>query len=382
MRLFFALVLLIASALPAADDPRFEEAYDLYLRGRFQEALQLYQQITKDSPKFAGAWYEMGLCQKELRQFGQAANSFRQATNLSPNLAPAWAEMGASYVAAQKWDEAVTALQQAVKLDAKNAEAFANLGYAMWQKADPDNAEKMLKKAISLDATHVPAYVDLGNLYLKLAKTQQGLDLLRKGFELDPTSKSAVNAYTKAVQESGSDRDKAYMSAWQAEVASRFQEAEQTLLKLVAEDPADFRSLALLGHVYLHQSPSKPNDSIMCYLDAITQESKAKGSDKLPVGSMSLVLEGLGIAHLKVGEYAKAEEQFKKGKSLDKENAWFPYDLALSAAMQGKGSAAVTYLTEACKLDPEMAGEAKDDPGFDAVRANKDFQKVLTTYGD
>ncbi len=376
------LALALASVLLAADDPRFDEAYELYLKGRFQEALQLYQEVQKANPKFAGVYYEMGLCHKELRQFQQAANSFRQATNLNPSFAQAWAELGSASIGAKKYDDAVTSLQQAVKLDPKNAEAFANLGYAMWQKADLDNAEKMLKKAISLDGTQVQAHVDLGNLYLKLAKTQPGLDLLRKAFELDPTSKAAQKAYAAAVQENGSDRDKAFMSAWQAEVSSRFPEAEQTLLKLVAEDPADFRALALLGHVYLHQTPSKPNDAIMSYLDAIAQDAKAKAADKLPVGSMSLVIEGLGIAHLEVGEFAKADEQFKKGKSLDKQNAWFPYDLALSAAKQGKGSSAVTYLTEACKLDPEMANEAKDDPGFDAVRTNKDFQKVLSTYGD
>lgn len=380
MRIVLALV--VACSLATAGDPRFDEAYDLYKKGRFQEALQLYQQVTQANPNFAGGWYEMGLCQKELRQFKDAVTSFRRATNLQPSLAPAWAELGAAAVGAGNFDEAVPALRQAVKLDPKNAEAFGNLGYALWQKADLDNAEKMLKKAISLDATYVPAYIDLGNLYLKLAKTQQGLDHLRKGFELDPTNKSAMNAYAKAVQEAGSDRDKAYMSAWQAEVSSRFQEAEQTLRKLVAEDPADFRALALLGHVYLHQKPPKPNDAIMCYLDAITQESKAKAQVKLPVGSMSLVLEGLGIAYLKVGEYAKAEEQFRKGRSLEKQNAWFPYHLALCAAMQGKATSAITHLTEACKLDPEMANEAKDDPGFDSIRANKDFQKLLATYGD
>lgn len=381
MRIAIVFLSLVAPLL-AQQDPQFEEAWDLYMRGRLTESLAAYQQVTQKNPKFAGGWYEMGLVQKDLRQFPGAVQSFTRATTINNQLAPAWAELGATQVALQKWDEAITALQNAVKLDKNNAEAFANLGYAMWQKADPDNGEKMLKQAIKLDPNLVAAYVDLGNLCMKLAKNPQGLDLLRKGFELDPLDKRAANSYTKAVVDFGSEHDKAFMTAWQNEASGKYKEAEVALVKLTAADSSDFRALALLGSVYLHQEPPKPNDAITCYLDAVEQNGKAKSADKLPPGSLAFIMEGLGIAYMKVNEWGKAEEQFKKGMTIDKENAWLPYDVALVEAAQGRGTNAVASLADACKLDAQMADEAKGDPGFDSLKTNKDFQKLLSQYGD
>ena len=91
----------------------------------------------------------------------------------------------------------------------------------------------------------------------------------------------------------------------------------------------------------------------------------------------STVAAGRGAAYHRLGEYARAIEEFDRAIELDPELAGAYYSVACVWALQGHVACAVSWLGAAVELDAECAKVQRTDTDFDGVRDDPQFRRFL-----
>jgi tetratricopeptide (TPR) repeat protein len=359
----------------------FDRGFELYSQGRFKEAEVEYRKALKEYPQSIGANLELGRLLRETDRPKEALPFLNTARELAPTLAAAYLELGTAHVALKDWDKAEENLKKASKLDGKDAFGWWRLGYVYMQKEKWSDAEKSLKRSLRLDDDIAEAWLDLGMVQRKTGKGEDALISLRKSVETDPSLTAAFEEYASAVEELGSDIQKKNIKAWKAYQGEKYGEAERGIRSLLEGDPENFRSHILLGHILLHQSPAKPADAVAAFEGALTLEKKAKRSEKLPFRSKSLVLEGIGIAHLLLKDTKMAKDAFARGVRTAPEYAGHFYYLAVVAAREGKETELFRKLNQVREKDHDgsWVKRAMEDEEFKIYqdRKTKGFIEAL-----
>ena len=151
-----------------------EEAYDLYLKGRYY--------WNKRSPE----------------AFKQAVQFFTAATDKDPTYALAWSGLADTYSLMSGYGgsmplkdahpKAKAAALKAVELDDSLAEAHTSLGLAKESEWDWTGAEKEYTKAIELNPNYATAHHWYSALLSALGKQGEALAEAERAIELDPLS--------------------------------------------------------------------------------------------------------------------------------------------------------------------------------------------------
>lgn len=160
-----------AVATSSSDDP---EAYNLYLRGRYE-------------------WHKR--TEQGLRA---AADYFAQATLRAPQYARAYAGLGDAHAVLGFYDylpprnafpQAKSAALRALQLDPTLAEAHATLGYVAlyyeWQWAE---AERQFKRSIELNPRYSTAHQWYANLLTAMGRFDEAVREMRTAMDIDPLS--------------------------------------------------------------------------------------------------------------------------------------------------------------------------------------------------
>jgi eukaryotic-like serine/threonine-protein kinase len=151
------------------------EAYQLYLKGRFQ-----WNKRTTDSLR-------------------QAADLYRQAIETDPGYALAYSGLAETYVLFPIYSVAAprdsmplakAAAQKALEIDDSLARAHAALGsYLTYNEFDRVGAEREYRRAIELDPNYATAHHWLGNnVLIPTKRFDEGIQALKRAEELDPLS--------------------------------------------------------------------------------------------------------------------------------------------------------------------------------------------------
>ena len=75
-------------AAPAAPAASFESAMKLYRRGRYDAAINAFEQVVANDPNNAAAWYFMGYAHYVKRHLTQAQEAFGKAFAVNPAFDP------------------------------------------------------------------------------------------------------------------------------------------------------------------------------------------------------------------------------------------------------------------------------------------------------
>src|SRR5262249_17765562 len=140
-------------------------------------ALVEFQDIVRDRPEVAGAWYYIGLCQFKLNRYKQVQSPMSRAIDLleaqspeSPDIDGAWYTIGFSYFVLGDYEKALEPLRRYVELSSKAGRAV-------------DTAAERA----------------LGRSYFFLERYDEALPLLSKSrrSSAEPVSGSAANGQAK-----------------------------------------------------------------------------------------------------------------------------------------------------------------------------------------
>ncbi len=310
------------------------EAYQLYLKGRYHFAKRTKEDILK------------------------GIDYFQQAIKLDPNFALAYAMIAESYVSLPAYPylspkeavpQAKAAAKRAVEIDPTLAEGHTFLAYSLavydWNWAE---AEREFKRAIELDPNSSAPHLRYGQIYLTpLGRNEEAIAEVKQALELEPLSLFNNSVLTAT-----------YYFARQSDRALEQGKKTSDL------EPNFPTGRWTLGSVY--------NANGM-YAEAIDLSEKSLQSD--PTNQVQLGLAG--YAYAKSGRRFKAEEVITKFSEIAKTQYVMSYRIANIYAALGDKDKAFAELDKAFENRDWELHRLKVDPLMDPLRDDPRFKEML-----
>jgi tetratricopeptide (TPR) repeat protein len=148
----------------SADDPRqtaaeyFQQAYQLQMKGEYQQAIDLYTRSIKSFPT-AEAYTFRGWTYSFLGDYDRAIAECLEAIKIDPDFGNPYNDIGAYLIEQEKWEDAIPWFEKAITAPRYEARVYPhfNLGRVyehlhQWQKA-----KECYTAALSLDERYVAA---------------------------------------------------------------------------------------------------------------------------------------------------------------------------------------------------------------------------------
>jgi tetratricopeptide (TPR) repeat protein len=133
----------------------FDKARDAAKKHKWDEAEKDFQKAVDTYPKYATAWYQLGLVQQEKKNEDAARKSYAQALAADAKFVSPYQELAAMAAREQKWQEVIDNTDHLLRLnpvDFPQAWLFNSL--ANYYLKNLDAAEKSAREGISHDSAH------------------------------------------------------------------------------------------------------------------------------------------------------------------------------------------------------------------------------------
>jgi eukaryotic-like serine/threonine-protein kinase len=316
------------------------EAYQLYLKGRYHFAKRTKEDILK------------------------GIENFEQAIELDPNFALAYVEISDSYASMPAYPylspkeaapQAKAAARKALEIDPSLAEAHTALGFSLvvfdWNWAE---AEREFEKALELNPNNSVAHYKYGFHYLApLARHDEAITELKRAVELEPLS-LITNANLAG----------AYMFAGQND---RALEQARTTYEL---EPNFVSGQYWLALAYTANG---------MHAEAIALSEKVLQTDS--TSQYTYMLRVAGYSYAKSGRRREAEEVIKRFKDIAKTRYVKSYWVAsIYAALGDKDQAFVELENAFAERDWDLH-RLKVDPLMNPLRDDHRFQDLMGRIG-
>jgi serine/threonine-protein kinase len=313
------------------------EAYELYLKGRFQ-----MNRLMDDG-------------------FLKARDYFQQAIDRDPNYALAHAALAEAYVTLggfnvltphEAFPKARDSATRAFQLDQNLAESHASLGMVSFAYDwDWKTAEQELKHALDLNPNYSEGHQLYAYYLTAMRRFEESLQQMQRSRELDPTSLSKVSGIGDVLNFMGRTND-----------ALRQHE------KALEIDPNSGFAQWSLGNVYLHMRK---------YDEAIAQYKKA-----IPLsGTSPDETATLAYAYAKSGRKQQAMLVVEELKRRSQRH-YVPASLfAATYAALGDHHEAARWLEKALEDRDGILVFVGVDPIFEDIRSDSRYEKILSRVG-
>jgi tetratricopeptide (TPR) repeat protein len=117
----------------------------------YDQAAQIFAQLTRDNPKNPEAWNMLGIALQQSGKMIPARQAYTRATKLNPKFAEAYNNLGTTWYQEDRYAKAVRAYQKAISADPNLASAYSNMGCAYFNDKKYDKALSAFSTAIALD---------------------------------------------------------------------------------------------------------------------------------------------------------------------------------------------------------------------------------------
>ncbi len=206
------------------DDPKrliafvglHEEASDLFVEGRTEEALALLRDILEKQPRSSFAYQKLAYALHQLGRTPEAVRVLEQAVSRGLTDLSLVALLGSYLIELSDLPRARALLEGLASDHPDFAEGHNFLGVAYARMGRAEDAEKEFARVVELDPSSASAENNLGSLALARGDGAGALPHLERALELDPDSASAWNGLGVARARAG-DLDSA-VTAWRRAV--------------------------------------------------------------------------------------------------------------------------------------------------------------------
>ncbi|HWX39955.1 MAG TPA: tetratricopeptide repeat protein [Blastocatellia bacterium] len=328
-----AAAFLILSALPAIA-ANWDRGVSMYNKGDFRGALAEFQEIVRERPDAAGAWYYIGLCEFKLNRYKRVDLPLSHAIDLlgvqspaSTNIEGAWYTIGFSHYLLADYAGAIDPLLRYRELAAKGG-----------RSVDP-NATRALARA-----------------YFFLERYDEALPLLAANPPNSAPAETNTDFYYQGlIYFKRGDDDRAIASLQEA-------------VKAKADDAA---ALELLANSLMRRA-RKGNSKADWLRAADAGEKLLAVRDDLKTANL------LGLAYLGGGQFDKAVAPFEKLAKANRDDgqAWLYYGISLSRS--GSVRKAMEALEITIQITPDSI-PALSELAY-VYESDKQYQQALRVY--
>lgn len=170
---------------------------------KYEEALDDFAQAAAFSDSFRDVYFNMGVCQYNLRMYEEALASFMAALEQEPD---DWeAELIVSYIwkRLHSADKAVEHIKRAYALNSSSAEVLMQFADLCQEVGQFHTAETIYRRMCRFYPNHPGPWSGLGWLQLRRGKYEQAVNHFKRQICLEPNSLQAQFNFAWAMLESG-----------------------------------------------------------------------------------------------------------------------------------------------------------------------------------
>lgn len=148
----------------------FEKGRELTRNQKYDEAIDAYEKAVRSQPRFAAAWFELGLVHQMQNHPHEAEEAYRESATADPKFVKPYRQLAFLAFHEQRWPEVLEATDRLLFLDPVSyPDAYYFDSVARFQTGDLEAAERSARKATSLDSQRTPprAYAVLGAILIE-----------------------------------------------------------------------------------------------------------------------------------------------------------------------------------------------------------------------
>lgn len=277
----------------------YNEALIDEAQGKFDDAIQILQDLVKKSEKPLGSYSSadrnnrsvflerLGSIYRETGKNQLAVETFRKMLELGDDSAErGYGQIIDTYREDKQWNQAVATSQEAAKALPKDRSMRLVLAGQLADNGRADEGIAMAKAELKGNADDREVYLGLSQIYSRLRRWSEADETLDKADAL--TSKVDDKKYDDFLRGSYLERQKKY------------EPAEEMFRKVLAVDPHDAGTLNYLGYM-LADRGVRLEEALGLIKRAVQEEPQNYA-----------YLDSLGWAYFKLGNYELAEENLHK----------------------------------------------------------------------
>jgi Tfp pilus assembly protein PilF len=154
--------------------------------GRFQEALEQYEQVIRSWSDRAWVHYDMANVLSQLGRMPEAIEHSEQAVKIWPEYVEAQNNLGVALANACRPQEAIDHFEQVLRLKPDDPDAHNNLGAALAQAGRLQEAADQFEAAVRARPDDPDTQFNLGNALLGLGQVQEAMQHYEEALRLKP----------------------------------------------------------------------------------------------------------------------------------------------------------------------------------------------------
>lgn len=354
--------LTLAHAQSSEVTAEFAQATQAMREGKLDQAAAGFAAVVKQSPRFAEAYFNLGLVRQEQGRYEDAIRSFQKAMTLRPRLRGANLFLGIMEFRLNHLDKAASAVQKETVAYPKDANAWMWLGVVRLAQDRPGEAADALDRADKLKPGDQDILYHRGRAHLLVSK-----DSYAEMFKIDPHSWRVHRVLAQANAEA--DRHIDAIAEYEAAIklaptqpglheelgseyrnANKIPEAEAAFTRELEIDPQNVLARYKLGAIAVEQGDGAKGKELM--------ESAQR--EKPGLVHMDY---NLGRAEMLLGNDAAAAGHFERTVSTDTttevvEQAW--YQLGILYRRQHRMDEARNAMATFQKLKDQEADKSQE----------------------
>ncbi|MHA2310320.1 MAG: tetratricopeptide repeat protein [Candidatus Thorarchaeota archaeon] len=164
----------------------YKEADRLREAGEYKKAAKAYRQVVESRPRFAEAWYNMGISYLNLNRKSDAIDAIREALDIDSMYAKEWNTLGGLLAGESRYDEAIECLKESISKDPEYEKAWNNLGVAYWKSDRYGEAREAYKKLTEIAPGNSEGWYMLGQMALRTSHLDLAESAYKRSVEIDP----------------------------------------------------------------------------------------------------------------------------------------------------------------------------------------------------
>ena len=166
-------------------------------------SLALLQQVRKQDPANADVLFNIGTCQRELKDFEAAAESFRTYTRTFPGHPDGWASLADSCVQLGAFDEGMAAADRALQRDPRSVPAWAARGRCQASTGHLQDALTSFSQAVQLAPNAAEVRARRGDAFDRLGDLEHAAEDYLAALALAPNDGPTLKKATVCLLQLG-----------------------------------------------------------------------------------------------------------------------------------------------------------------------------------
>jgi predicted Zn-dependent protease len=183
--------------------PSYADAERAFHRGRYEEAVSMFEAYSESEPDNAWGHYMLGLSAWKTGDHTRALEAFDAALRLEPTHRKSLLNSARVLLETSRPKDALNRIEQALAIEPLSGEGLRLMGRAHYELGEIDEAIDAYQRALALDDKDVWAMNNLGYLYIQQGRSDAALPPLARAVEIRGNVPVFQNNFGTALERSG-----------------------------------------------------------------------------------------------------------------------------------------------------------------------------------